>query len=272
MKKLILILWATLLVLPYAQAQITKAHSVDEYWYTVSIDDTLYYFTEVRTHELNYLVKIYNQDYSLYRIIDLTQYIPDTCSWNMLWANNYYQYGRGAMSKRLFNSDNKMEFCFYTQPINYSNKTFHPYIVNENGNIVHDFGTLEGSCNGGSVSVLANGSCRLNLYSSGDEHANHTEIYTLPGKCYTTISEAEKANANLNPPFPNPSRSTVNLPYQLQKGEIAVMQIYNINGQLMEQKQIEGSFDHIMLNVSHYPAGVYIYTYNGISQKFIIQR
>ena len=272
MKKFALFVCIALLSLTTRiSAQITKIHAVDEYWYTAVIDDTVYYFSEIRTHELNYIVKIYNQDFSLYRIVNITN-IPDTCSWNLLWANDYNQYGRGAMSKRLFNADNKIEFCYYTQPINYSSQTYHPYIINENGEIVHDFGEIAGTSSGGGVDVLADGSCRLKLYSSGNEHFNHTEIYALPGKCYTSIAEAKEKTAMHQTPYPNPSQSIVNLPYQLKQGEVATMNIYNINGQLMEQKQIEGSFDKIMLNVSNYPAGLYIYTYNGISRKFIVQR
>ena len=49
------------------------------------------------------------------------------------------------------------------------------------------------------------------------------------------------------------------------------MRISNIQGQLVELKQIDYVFDKIILNVSNYSKGVYIYEVNGVSNKFVVE-
>ena len=70
--------------------------------------------------------------------------------------------------------------------------------------------------------------------------------------------------------YPNPAKTTINLPYRLKQGETSVMNIYNANGQLMETKKIDFVFDEIQLNVSGYTKGIYFYKVNGVSNKFIV--
>jgi len=70
--------------------------------------------------------------------------------------------------------------------------------------------------------------------------------------------------------YPNPAKTTINLPYRLKQGETSVMNIYNANGQLMETKKIDFVFDKIQLNVSGYTKGIYFYEVNGVSNKFIV--
>ena len=94
------------------------------------------------------------------------------------------------------------------------------------------------------------------------------EIYSLPGSIPSSISKLE--SLNMLPAYPNPTRAIINLPYVLEKGQTAVMRIYNINGQLSDQKEIDSSFDRILLNVESYHPGIYFYEYNGITNKFIV--
>jgi len=70
--------------------------------------------------------------------------------------------------------------------------------------------------------------------------------------------------------YPNPANTTITLPYQLKQGEKSAMHIYNINGQLVETKQVDYVFDKILLNVSSYASGTYFYEVNGVSNKFIV--
>ena len=77
--------------------------------------------------------------------------------------------------------------------------------------------------------------------------------------------------SNVQTAYPNPTRITINLPYVLDKGQTTMMRrIYKTNGQLMEQKQIDSAFDKILLNVNSYQPGIYLYEYNGVSNKFIV--
>jgi len=98
---------------------------------------------------------------------------------------------------------------------------------------------------------------------------NQYEIYKLPG--HISTSNAQLKSTSVDPAYPNPARQTVNLPYHLENGQTATMRIFSINGELMEQKQIDGHFDKIVLNVSPYQPGQYIYEYNGKSNRFTVR-
>ena len=51
---------------------------------------------------------------------------------------------------------------------------------------------------------------------------------------------------------------------------MSIMNIFNTKGQLIEAKQIDFSFDKILLNISNYSKGVYLYEVNGISKRFVV--
>ena len=72
-------------------------------------------------------------------------------------------------------------------------------------------------------------------------------------------------------PYPNPASSIVNLPYEIPQGTTAEMRIFNLDGQLVDVKQIGSHFNNIQLNVDNYTAGIYFYEYNGNKGKFIVQ-
>lgn len=76
---------------------------------------------------------------------------------------------------------------------------------------------------------------------------------------------------NQTNPYPNPAAHTINLPYQLNSGEQTDMQIYDVNGKLIATKRIDVTFDKIVLNVSGYEKGMYVYKYNGKSAKFVVE-
>jgi hypothetical protein len=71
--------------------------------------------------------------------------------------------------------------------------------------------------------------------------------------------------------YPNPAKTTIYLPYQLKLGETSVMHIYNAYGQLIETKKIDATFNTILLNVSNYSKGVYIFEVNGAGNKFVVE-
>ena len=94
------------------------------------------------------------------------------------------------------------------------------------------------------------------------------EIYSLPGNMPNSITKFNSPNTQM--PYPNPINTIINLPYILNDGQTSIMSIFNSNGQLIEQKQIDSVFDKILLNVESYQHGVYVYEYNGISNRFIV--
>ena len=227
-------------------AQINLQHTFDGGYvsfaggYVYNNDAGCYYTSSSIT---NGQVKLYNADFSLYKTINVPNAQVVNC-----------------VTRNLFNSDRKIEFYVYTY--NTNTGIFHSYLYNEDGTVIKDFG--DGSSGGGVIKV--NGQFKLfvnRLLNS----TYTTDIYSLPG----TVSAVPSQNVNeMQFPYPNPANSIITLPYQLKQGEISEMHIYNISGKLIETKHIDFVFDKILLNVSNYPKGEYIYEVNGVSNKFIV--
>lgn len=116
---------------------------------------------------------------------------------------------------------------------------------------------------------LIKGKYKLVVWWINTAQEEFTCIYSLQGIPEKT-KDIVAANTNFNP-YPNPANTTISLPYQLSEGENSIMNIYNINGQLIEKKQIGSDFNQILLNVSDYPKGIYLYEVNGQSHKFIVK-
>lgn len=56
-----------------------------------------------------------------------------------------------------------------------------------------------------------------------------------------------------------------------EDGETTSMSIYDLNGRLIERFNIGAHFNQVQLNVSSYSPGIYLYEYNGKSNRFIVQ-
>jgi hypothetical protein len=58
--------------------------------------------------------------------------------------------------------------------------------------------------------------------------------------------------SNVKSAYPNPAKTIIVLPYVLEKEQTSMIKIYKLNGQLVEQKQIDSDFDKLFLNVEFY--------------------
>ncbi|MEI6753754.1 MAG: T9SS type A sorting domain-containing protein [Paludibacter sp.] len=214
---------------------------------------TMFYITpDTLTNQL----KIYNTDYSLYKNITIPRQIG--YSMNVLF-----------LSEQLFNSNTSIEFVCLFLKYQTSGTLTKIVVYDENGAVLKDFGTYNqyvfpflSNYNGGTTKLI------LIKYDSSITPTAY-DIYsltgTLPNKVpETSISDVQSA-------YPNPSKSIITLPYKLENNKTTVMNIYKLNSQMVDSKQIDSSFDKIQLNVNSYQPGVYIYEYNGVSNKFIVQ-
>ena len=93
------------------------------------------------------------------------------------------------------------------------------------------------------------------------------EIYSIDG--YESVKNVRATS--FGHAYPNPARNTISLPYNLNKGEQAEMLIYDVNGKMIEKKTIDSTFDKILLNVESYTPGIYFYSVNGVSHKFVVR-
>jgi len=71
--------------------------------------------------------------------------------------------------------------------------------------------------------------------------------------------------------YPNPAFQIIYIPVNLPQGETTVLNIFNSDGKLIDQKQINNGVKIISLNVEDYPSGLYIYSYNNTRGKFIVK-
>lgn len=70
--------------------------------------------------------------------------------------------------------------------------------------------------------------------------------------------------------YPNPATFNVTIPYSAKT--VQTMSIYNIEGKLIEQHQLQPSNDNIVIDVTRMPAGIYIYRVGGASGKFNVMK
>ena len=249
MKKLFIILG--LLILTFnVKAQISLEHtfiSIGYYsWYFYTDAGIRYYGYNTTTNQMT----LYNTDYSIYKTINMV--IPSGFKFNSIYC----------VSEKLFNTDSYIEFIVViNNGADYSMKLY-----NENQEVIKDFGDRYYA-----FLILGNGYSKLltrNINFSSQPYIYIDDIYSLPGNMPNSISTLKPTT--LQPAFPNPASITVNLPYALENGQRSIMRIFNSNGQLIEQKQIDSAFNMIILNVESYPSGIYLYEYNGVSNRFIV--
>lgn len=199
----------------------------------------------------NQTVTFYNLDCSIYKIVKINY--PQGQQYSVP------QY----VTTNLFNNDDLIEFIYsYTDPISLQN---HTYLINENGVVLYDF-------NDESIaSIFSTPSGQLKLLTSKYDKSTQTLINTTYSLSAFLPSSVNPIHIVQNIPYPNPSKNIVNLPYQLEQGKQATMNIYNINGKQITTKQIDSSFDKIRLDVSGYTKGMYVYEYNGKKGKFLVE-
>jgi hypothetical protein len=239
------------------KAQITLEHTFNDYvefsgthmGYDYRGDVGLFIYQDCNQ------IKLYNTDYSLYKSINISLADYDCFS-------VYY------FTKELFNNDNKIEFLVMFEKWDETDwkLTCKSILYNEDATILKDFGeSIDGFTH---LIYKVEEQYKLFVYRTDSDGKTTTEIYSLPGK---TTSIAPPTGNNISKsPYPNPTNATITLPYKLNQGETSMMHIYNTNGQLIETQQIDAAFDKILLNVSRYTKGMYLYEVNGVSKRFVV--
>lgn len=207
---------------------------------------------------------MYNWDFSLYKSITVTP--PEG------YKVNSFSYP----SKRYVNNDDKLElfvtFGKETYPSDNRDSYCRMWLINEDGTVIKDFGSA-GSLYANSY-YSYNNETRINIskgmYNDGNTMNYSTLVYRCEGPGVVSAPSVNQANTTLGKAYPNPSRSTVTLPYNLTTGQVSEMHIYNSNGQLMKSIPIGPHFNEVMVDVSSFPSGLYIYECEGRTSKFVV--
>ena len=207
-----------------------------------------YYYTDVSNKQ----VVILNRDMSVYKKV------------NIDFETNYP--GIRFPSDKLFNDDSSIEFVVseYTE-IRENNQfieyRYYSVLYNENGEKLYGFGNRY-------LELLHDTDGETRLFATSN--AEGLQVYKLPGKSPVNSTNTRLLPTPANPAYPNPSTTTVNLPYKLEQGSSSLMSIYSAGGSLIDQKQLDANIDRIRLDVSNYQTGVYMYEYDGISNRFVV--
>ena len=193
-------------------------------------------------------VNIYNLDGTNYKSLSL----PHPTGTTLSTQNSLIH-----MSTHLFNDDDLIEIIYEY----YISGVYTTIVVNENLDVLYEFSGLRVE------SFLSTPNSETLLIMRNNTWSSHS-IYKI-AQVKTGISQTKIQLQKL--PFPNPSKTTVNLPYQLSLGQQATMKIFDVNGKSIATKQIDASFDRLQLDVSNYSKGMYLYEYNGKSGKFVVE-
>ena len=81
--------------------------------------------------------------------------------------------------------------------------------------------------------------------------------------------ESVENTVSLQAAYPNPATVKVMLPYSTNMA--ADMNIYSIDGKLIERRSLKAGDGEVEVNVSNLPAGIYIYRVGGATGKFLVQ-
>lgn len=267
MKRLLLLV--LLLSTLFANAQITLLHTFEEdgvsvysptivedvgvyYYVTDSIDDPANYYYHYTTYYF------YDSEFALY--------------WSYQFKVARYASVSLFPTRHLIDTDDELEFIVNESEMMASGYSrVHSYIMGEDGTIIYNFDNAKEQVVGrGFEFVLVNNEIRLlrnvSYYEIGTTD-NELEVYGTGGN----YSAEEFHLVSSSTAYPNPARSNITLPYELNEGETATMSIYNLNGQLIDRFDISSHFNQVQLNVNSYSPGIYLYEYKGRSNKFIVQ-
>lgn len=270
-------------VLLTSHAQVQLLHSIDcpaDIYYSNINFETVYepvdcYVISQVPDNTHGQINIYDANFSLIKTINLA--LSDF-TWD-IQPTRFDAVNVNVVGRHLINTDDKIEMvvrayahCFIGEEewINSSNTI----IINEDGELIHDFGieifySDYGNFRNNIACIhKAGDQLRLGAFTSSPDYLN---IYSLGGN-YNPSTMITYPQPNVFPnPYPNPSRNTIALPYTLQPGETSQLRVYNMGGQLVETFNVGSDFDRVLLNVSNYSKGTYVYTYNGVSKKFVVQ-
>lgn len=246
-----------------ANAQITLLHTFEEnnvsvYSPSIVEDLGIYYYSTDSTDANNIYhyptFYYYDSDFNFYR--------------SYQFEVGRYENVSLFPTRHLIDTDDELEFIVSESALVASGGSrTHSYIMEEDGTIIYDFSN--GDADGFDFKLVNNEirlfrSVRYFIYTPNE---TELEIYGTGGNY-----SAEEFHLTTNSTaYPNPARSHIALPYELEEGETATMSIYNLNGQLIDRFEIGSHFDQVQLNVNNYSSGIYLYEYKGRSSRFIVQ-
>jgi len=223
-------------------AQISLDHTFPNGVKVTKINDTDYRFVTIDTGK--YLVSIYNTDYTLDQTIKIKA--P---------AGMHVAMGGALVRKNLYNNKYEVALGVITEGPNNSFTGSYYCIFNEDGTLLFQgpkyfiFASYFNLATGTKMVLVSDqsGSDSANIYSLSGHFFNSTR--PIAGESITTQV------------FPNPSADHIIIAIKnLDKS--ATFDIQNINGQVIQQRQLSAGQKNIDIDTRDLPSGVYLYTIN----------
>lgn len=228
-------------------AQIDLEHTFNGNLQPIILNGEISYYYDASDISNN--IKIYDDNFNLYKNINITS--PD---------NYNIQSSSITIST---NNDLLIIASFINSNASNMNEQSIHRIYDFDGSIIKDFGKSYNS----SIIFYFDKILRYKITIDSNNNISYTtEIYSNP--FVTSLNET--TNNNFSFPFPNPANNIITLPYNIKTAN-SEMYIYDVNGKLIEKKSIDSSSDKILLNIEGYTPGLYLYTIDGITQKFIVK-
>jgi hypothetical protein len=195
--------------------------------------------------------RIYNLDHSLYKTISCN--VP---------AGSYLADIR-YLSEKVFDNDEGIElvYTWYTY-IPTTDSYYYEYgssIINEDGSPLT---TIDGARY---IYLNEAGENSWKLFAYCYDYSEWperiwTNIYSLPGTPVHSFLPSSELNEADVKAFPNPAGTTVKVAYHLPtEVREATLFLVDNNGKMVRQFLVDNHTDHLLLDVSAYPAGMYYY-------------
>ena len=198
---------------------------------------------------------IYNASHSLIKTVTIP--IPNGSIPQCLYT----------ITDKLFNSDALIEFIIRFEGGSESNPEFLS-LINENGTILQQYDNkseayiIKGTSGTFKLITLSN------PYTQVPAASNiYYDVYSLPGTTLNVLQNNSAENTFFG--FPNPTQHKISITNNLESGQNATLEVFDINGKKVMQKNVVGENGEINLDVKELSNGVYIYKLNGQTNRFI---
>ncbi len=224
-------------VVPLEHSYTTAQYSLGEaYWTFVTASGFKHYTFDYEAHSFT----IFDDQHQFYKTVNLP-----------LVENDIY---KCIATDKLFNSDPLIEFLLTIRTGNVDIII----LVNEDGVLLQNFGNRFFS------KIFKYGNDYKLVLSDQSYPLQNVDVYRLPGST-DEQNLVEKGTFM----FPNPSNSTITIVNALNDGENGRVEIFNLNGEKLFERNVTGTSTGLIVDVSNLSSGVYIYKINGKSKKFI---
>ena len=229
------------------QAQVTLDKKYDYSTSVVNLETSgyKYFLMDVPNGQC----RIYNTDHSLFRTINC--YVP----------SGFYLYDIKFISEKLFDLDAGIELLCTFYKYN-SASAYYEYdskIINEDGS---QMTFIDGALYN-FVNQIDENTYKLFSYCydfSVFPEKVWTNIYNLPGTIVSAFYLNEKSPDILLNAFPNPATNSLKVAYTLPENVTqGTMHLIDNQGKQVEQFIVDNHTDHLMLDVSRFQSGVYLY-------------